>query len=311
MPKNPLAPFRVDPVLTGISIAYTNENMIADHVLPRVPVAKQAFEWRKYDIRDGFTIPDTHVGRTSRPIQVEFGFEVETDSTVNYAIEDPIPNDDILNAPKGFNPTMYASEQLSKLLVLSRESRVAQLVFNPASYASQNVTTLTGNVQWSDPASSPVPVILDALDKVVMRPNIGILGRAVWTKLRQHPKIVSAILANPGESGVVALNAVADLLELDAIFVGEAWLNTVNRGQDPQLARAWGKHAAFIYRDSLATASTGMTFGFTAQWGQRVAGLIDDPNIGMRGGQVVRVGESVKELICAKDVGYFFQNAVA
>lgn len=54
-----------------------------------------------------------------------------------------------------------------------------------------------------------------------------------------------------------------------------------------------------------------MTFGFTAQSGSRVANSIADPDIGMRGGQRVRVGESVRELIVAGDCGYFFQNAVS
>ncbi|MGH7186883.1 MAG: phage capsid protein, partial [Pseudomonadota bacterium] len=36
-----------------------------------------------------------------------------------------------------------------------------------------------------------------------------------------------------------------------------------------------------------------------------------DRDIGMRGGEVVRVGESVKEVIAESSLGYFFQNAVA
>jgi hypothetical protein len=31
----------------------------------------------------------------------------------------------------------------------------------------------------------------------------------------------------------------------------------------------------------------------------------------MRGGELVRSGESVKEVIAANDLGYFFENAVA
>ena len=77
------------------------------------------------------------------------------------------------------------------------------------------------------------------------------------------------------------------------------------------LIRAWGPHAAFIYRDRLADTQNGTTFGFTAQWGGRISGSQFDGDIGLRGGQRVRVGESVKELITAPDLGYFFENAVA
>ncbi|EHF7717022.1 phage capsid protein, partial [Salmonella enterica] len=61
----------------------------------------------------------------------------------------------------------------------------------------------------------------------------------------------------------------------------------------------------------LADTQGGVTFGFTAQFGSRVSGSIPDPDMGMRGGQRVRVGESVRELIVAQDCGYFFQNAVS
>jgi hypothetical protein len=36
-----------------------------------------------------------------------------------------------------------------------------------------------------------------------------------------------------------------------------------------------------------------------------------EPKLGLRGGVRVRVGESVKELVIAKDLGYFFENAIA
>jgi hypothetical protein len=36
-----------------------------------------------------------------------------------------------------------------------------------------------------------------------------------------------------------------------------------------------------------------------------------EPKVGLTGAQRVRVGERVKELVVAKDLGYFFQNAVA
>ncbi|MBX6982598.1 phage capsid protein, partial [Providencia rettgeri] len=88
------------------------------------------------------------------------------------------------------------------------------------------------------------------------------------------------------------------------------WVNIAKRGQNPNMQRAWGNHAAFLYRDRLADSQSGTTFGFTAQWNGRTSGTIPDANIGMRGGQIVRVGESVKEVIAAKDLGFFFENAV-
>jgi hypothetical protein len=55
----------------------------------------------------------------------------------------------------------------------------------------------------------------------------------------------------------------------------------------------------------------GVTFGLTAEYGSRLAGRIEDPDIGLNGGFRIRTGERVKELIIAKAAGYFIQNAVA
>ncbi|UUE75979.1 hypothetical protein [Pectobacterium aroidearum] len=98
------APFPIDPHLTSIAIAYRNGSLIADSVLPRVPVGKSEFKWWEYDLADGFTLPNTSVGRTSQPNQVEFNATEETSSTSDYALDSPVPQSDIDNAPKNYDP---------------------------------------------------------------------------------------------------------------------------------------------------------------------------------------------------------------
>ena len=64
-------------------------------------------------------------------------------------------------------------------------------------------------------------------------------------------------------------------------------------------------------RHRAAGPQAGVTFGFTAAWGNKIAGNLDEPRIGLTGSQRVRVGERVKELVVATDISYYFQNAVA
>ncbi len=49
------AAFPIQPELTAIAIAYKNRSLIADQVLPRVPVGKQDFKYLKFNLADGFT----------------------------------------------------------------------------------------------------------------------------------------------------------------------------------------------------------------------------------------------------------------
>jgi hypothetical protein len=305
------APFTIDPALTAIAIAFRNGRMIADDVMPRVVVGKQEFKYLQHNLAEGFTIPDTRVGRRSAPNQVTFSAEEKTASTSDHGLDAPVPNSDIENAPPNFDPLGHATEQTTNLIVLDREVRVSATVFDAANYAAANTETLSGNDQWSDVDSSPLTAIIDALDSVIMRPNIGVLGRAVSTALRRHPKIVKAYNGTLGDEGLVPLQFLKELFELDDLYVGEARLNIARPGQAANLQRVWGPHAAFLYRDRLANTQGGTTWGLSPQWGPRIASQQIDGDVGMRGGVRVRVGESLAELVTAKDLGFFFEDAVA
>lgn len=306
------APFPITPELVAITIAYRNAKLIADNVLPRVPVGKQEFKYWRYSLGEGFTIPDTKVGRKSRPNEVEFSATETPDSTEDFGLDDPIPQADIDNAPPKHDPVGKAVEQLTNLVLLDREVRTASRVFNVNNYGLNNRATLSGTSQFNDFSNSdPIRTIMDALDACIMRPNVMVIGRAVFSTLARHPRIVKAVLGNAGDSGIARRQDIAELFELEEVLVGEAWLNTAKKGQPVSLARAWGRHISLVYRDLTADTRGGTTYGYTAQWGSRIAGANPDSNIGLRGGQRVRVGESVKEVICANDLGYFIQNAIA
>lgn len=305
------APFPIQPELTAIAVMYSNKKMIADQVAPRIPVGKEIFKYLKHDMAEGFTVPDTKVGRKSAPNQVEFTATEVTDATQDYGLDDAIPQSDILNAPPNYDPLGKSVLFTSNLIELDREVRVANTVFNANNYGSSNKVTLSGTDQISDPASDPVGLFTDILDGMVMRGNIMVVGRPAYSQLVRHPDIVSGFNRNAGVKGKATKEYLMELFELDDILVGEAFVNTARKGQSATLARAWGKHISFVYRDPTADNQRGATFMLTAQFGTRVAGSMPDEDIGLRGGQRVRVGESVKEIICANDLAYFVQNAVA
>lgn len=305
-------PFPTNPTLTAIAIAYRNPDvaLIADQVLPRVNT-DESFSWLEYDLAQGFTIPDTQVGRKSVPNEVDFSGTERQAKVLDYGLDDIIPNRDIAADNRGVDPRGRAVEYLTGLVHLGREKRVADLVFNAANYAAANVLPLSGTSQWSDPNSDPVAAIGDALDSTIIRPNVATFGQVTWTKLRRNPKLVNAIKGGTTVAGMVSRQEFADLFELQEVLVGQSNINLAKKGQPVNMQRTWGKHASFFFRDRSASNAGGITFGFTAQWGGWVAGEIPEQKTGLRGAVRVRSGESVKEIICAKDVGFLFQNAVA
>lgn len=304
-------PFIVDPVLTGIVIAYQNGKLIADDILPRLEprLAKSEFKWWKFAFDQSITRQDTKVGRKSQPNQVEFNASEQTSSTDDYGLDDMVPNDDIANAPSGYDPRQFAAQNLMDLVLLDREIRVAGMVMDPNNFAASNKEALVGTDKWSDAASKPIVTIAEASDSMPVRANMMALGRTEWTTLRTNPSVLRALTPSGAQDGYANKRAVADLLELDEILVGEAFVNVSKPGQVPVRARVWGNHTLLFHRAPLATSlQPSATFGWTAQFGQRVSGTIDEPKVGLRGSQLVRSGESLKEVIAAPDLGYLIQN---
>lgn len=311
--------FPVNNELAAIAIGYKNRDidLIADAVLPRVPTTKK-FAYTVYTKGDAYTVPATAVGRKSEPTMVDFGGTQVNDEVVDYGLDDLVPNDEVeaYNALsiKGAmqNPLNRSTSLLTGLLLLDREIRVANKVFTAGSYASGYNTTLSGTSQWSDfTNSNPLDALLAALDVPLFRPNTLVLGQATWTKLRQHPRLIQAVNASSQTGGAITRQQLAELLELRNVLIGAGFANTAKKGQTPTFSRVWGKHAALLYVSEDQANADQPSFGFTAQWGPRMAGAIPAEVNGLRGGTRVRVGESVKEVISCNDAGYFFQNAVA
>ena len=304
------APFVTDPIPTAIALAYSNRAFIADQLLPRVPVGAPEFKYTVYNKGDRFTLQETMVGRKGRVNEIEFGGTEAAAMVADYGLEDPIPNADLDAARNtGYDVRGNSTELLTELILLDREKRVAEVVQDVGHHAYNE--TLSGTDQWSDTANSdPIAQISDALETPMMRPNVMVLNGVSALALRRHPMLLKAFHGSLGDAGMVPLAFIQELFELDRIVVGRARYNSANKGQTLTLTELWQNHCALIYINPHATPSKGITFGFTATHGSRLAESRRDPDIGLRGGVRMRVGESVKELVVADDVSYLLRSVI-
>lgn len=303
--------FTVSSALMAVAIAYQNPDvaLIADEVLPRVR-ASMKFSWQKYGEAEDFTIPDTRVGRRSAPNQVELNGEDQEDKCDDFGIDIPLDNPTIKEAEKeGWDPKKRAVARATNIVQLDREIRVADLVQNSANYHVDHKRVLAGTDQFDDAGSNPIDLLLEMLDECWMRPNQLVFGNHVWRVVRQHPKVVKAVHGNSGDSGVVARQAVAELLEVQRVLVGASRVNIKRPGEGPVLARAWGDVVAGQFIDHSIDTTGGVTFGFTADPKKKVAGTLD-VDMGLHGGVLVRSGESVKELIVANRAGFLLEDVL-
>ena len=313
------APFETQRQYTNVAMAVMVPGTIADEVCPRIP-SPYKFAFTKMDQGDRLSAPDSRASRAGRVGEIEFGSTDQQDSTEDWALACPVPSRDVEEARAQrlpYDPLAEATDALAMVMKINREIRVAKLVQTPANYPTGKKVTLVGNSQWSSNSSDPQTAILDAMDAPLVRPNTLVMGQQVWTKLRQHPKIVEAInMSGAGDDarGAVAARQVAELFELEHVLIGRAQYQTANRGQNEAFSYIWGKHAALLHINRSLSGMRSMmpSFCFTAEAMPMEVGTFMDTMRGIgQGTTFVKASESCKELVSWSDAGYLWQNAVA
>jgi hypothetical protein len=307
-------PFTVVPELTTIAIAYRNAKMIANRVLPMIsPVGTLSFRYRRYSIANGVTLPETRVGRLSRPNMAEHVPFEELEATVeNHAIDLPLPKADLDEAAAaGYNLRGKAIEQCTDIIELRREYRAAKLVMDPNQYDANHKETLAAADRWDTTTGDPLSQIDGIRDGMFFAPNKAVMGKKGLRALQKNPNMVKAYHGNLGDKGKVPIQGLCEILELDEILVGEGWVNIAKPGQAPNLVRVWGDSSVLLFnQNGNADRQVGVTFGYTVPNGTRYGGEIMDPDMGGEGGVRVRTGEKVKEIVAAPDLAYLIQTVV-
>lgn len=305
------SPFVPNTELTAIALGFKNSQFIADAVAPRVDVLESAFKWTEYG-DEGFLIPNTLVGRRGQPNQVEFTATEKTDSVLDYGLEASVPQDDIEKARNHptIDPLGRSANKLTELIALDREKRVADLAFNASNY--NHTASVSAGDKWdNDSSANPLKVILDAIYTPRVMPNTLILGKHEAKALMTHPKVAQAFNGTSGSEGFVPLEWIRQQLGLESILVGQADYNAAQKGQATAITGLWSGGAALQYIKPAAQLQDDVTFALTADYLGRVAYTKEDDSIGLRGGQRVKVGESVKEVVISKEAGFFFDNVLS
>lgn len=312
MSKGTNIPYEVNPELTGISLAYRNTDYIADKVLPRVAVTQKAFQYRLYSEKSFLTVPESEIGRTGMPNKMSLQSKLELASLVSQSLEAEVPQEDVEEVQASGadeDPIQDNTLLVTDGLALSREVRCAKLLSDSSNYG-KNVMTLSGTDQLTDKTSSVIDLWKDIKQGMLMPPTHAVVSDTYSLYLQTHPEFIGMFKGdNANNKGMVPLEFIAQQLGLKEIFVGRAKVNAANEGQEPKIEDVWGRDLLFIHQNPLAKPKHGMTFGFTAQKGQRQVQTFYDGRPGSHGVNYIKAVEDVKELIAAPSCGFLIKDA--
>ena len=297
----------VDSILSGVSIRYTNDAMIADEILPVVPVKKESDKY--YIYTRAWKLPQSERAAGAEANEVEWNVSTDTYQCEEYALKDMIPDRVRDNADNPLDLDVDTTENLTELIQLGREKRVADIVFAAGTYGAQT-SALAGANRWDDYAGSDPIGDVDAAKAVIHAasgklPNVMIMGYQVFLKLKQHPDLLERIKYT--QKGIMTEQLMASLFEVDRVLVGKALYDSTQEGVAESPGYVWGKSVALLYVEpspGLKKISFGYQFqsrGFrTKKW--REEG---------REGDFIEAGEIREEKVVGAATGYLYTTVIS
>jgi hypothetical protein len=304
----------VDAALTNVSVAYRNNEYIADAVAPSVAVRKQSDKYFIYDSEREALRP-TGDSRAPGAEASEVNFSVSTDSYFceDHALETAIPDEERENADPAIQPDIDRTEFLSDKIGLNREIALETLL-----RTSSDITAalLDPAEQWSADENDPLNWFHDAriaiFQQCQKRANTVILPYNVFDVVRNHPKIIDRIKYSSGS--VLNEQLLAQLLDVDRVLVPRAFKNTAAKGQSATVEPVWGTNAYMLYvppRPALKQIALAYTFIWTGAPGNASGNLVERWREPRRKADMIRVQKYYDTRLIAGGAGYRFEGVIA
>lgn len=301
----------VDPILSAVARGYRSPKAAVANVLfPIVTVGLRAGRIISFG-PDDFKLVNTARAPGANTKRIQFGYAGENYSLVDYRLEGAVPNElqeEASNGP-GIDLSSNAVRRVQNTMALEREKQAADLARNEARYGSGNKETLSGNSQWSDPASDPFTDIMDGKEsiraKIGERPNVLTLGPKVLTALRTHPKVLDR-LSTASDRPPATIQQLQALFELQQIVEGEAVYH-----DGTQFLDVWGKDAILAYTTPASMQEMGSpSFGYTYQLEGRpmVEEGYEERNANS---WFYPVTDAYQPVLAGATAGFLFKSAVA
>lgn len=302
----------VDPVLTEIARGYHNSEMVGMALFPSVQVQERGGQIITFSKED-FRLYNTRRTPGSKTNRVQFGYSGASYALEDHSLEGMLPRElgSESNAA-GINAEARTVMGVQNIMALRLEYQQAVLATTAGNYAAANKVTLSGTGQWSDftsGVSDPVANIETAKDAIRAatgrRPNTLVMGAAVFSKAKQHPKIVDRIKYTGRD--VATPELLASLFGVSQVLVGDA----IYESAAGTLADVWGKFVILAYTAKGTMAQMGEpTYGYTYRLSDYP--IVESPYEDRNAKAILYpVTDAAAPVIAGADAGYLISAAVA
>lgn len=300
-----LSQVHIDSAMTRVSIAYRNENYIADQIFPVVPVNHQSDEYFYFDKASWFRDEAGPRAPGTRGPQVEYSISSCTYACRPIAATKLVPDEIVANADSPLQPRRDATTFATDKLMLFMERDVAGKVFVASTWTGSHTISTT----WDDDASEPLDDVATAREGIVStigrEPNVMVIGRNVWTDLKNHPDILDRI--KYVSTGVVTVDLLAQLFEVEKLLIGNAIYTATAENSTATYEFIWGKHAWMGWVPPNAALMVPAA-GYIFAWKNRIVERFRREE---EKTDAIRAEANYAVEVTSADAGYYMPNAVA
>jgi hypothetical protein len=299
--------------LTDVSVQYKNGSFVGAAVFPEIPVVKGSDKFTVYEKGNMFITEDDTIGKTGDASVIMGGSDTDTYSVQDHALKGFVTEEDRDNADVPLNPEIDITEQLTGAILLNREVRIHTAI----SGISQ---TTSPGTKWATSTGTPVTDIEAACVACFQRPNVCIISKPVWDKMKYNAELLGTIGGGFAGLKMARIDQIKELFGFDTVLIADARKNTVrakNATTSATLSYIWGKDVFVGYVDPRATLKS-CTFG--KLMAQRLGGTggptfrvrkWNEPGKGVGGRDWIQVEHrSIEKIVCA-DVGYYLSACIA
>jgi hypothetical protein len=287
---------------------------IAEKVMPPMDVQKEAATIGVIT-RENYRTVDAKHANGGAFGRIHLTSEDKSYQCEDYGIEGQLTDRDREFYATDYNAEVEITELVKTQMAIQKEIRVAAQLFNTTTWTGSDLTTdVSGD--WDAASSDIVGHIRSAKKKVFT--NTGqvadsmIIGKTQYDNLFANTAILGKFTGVVVPTDDVIAAALARILGLRNIFVGEATYNSAAEGQTAVMTEIWSDDYALIFKHhsgSLATAGLGRTLRWVGTDGVLQNGM--ESVVQYREEQtesdIFRVRDYVDELVFEAYMGHLLQ----
>ena len=317
-----VADVHIDSALANYAAGYqsADKGMIADQVIPVLPVAKNSdkfYTWDKNDVFQEVTTLEVAPGGAMAEISPRLS--QSNYNCTSYGVQSFVASEVQANADSALNPERQAVVRCMTAIRLARERRAANLLMTGSNWSGGTVTAIASGAKWNGGASSdPVRDLFTAIEASLVEVTGVVMSERTYHDFMQNANVQKYITYKNGTAPIPGANDISSLLQLPPFIIGSR-----KALASSGIGYMWGDNVALIHADAgVPSGGTTISTARTFRWNGANGGASDgtmqggflvrsyfDPKRGPRGGKVVAVVHNDAEVMTSTVAGALLTGA--